>query len=77
MVFHNYLSSLAVALGVGGSLALRPTSPGAVRARIVAVVILVMLVAATQGSVSESLLLALLALPTIGIADAISRATRP
>ena len=77
MVFDNYLSGLAVALGVGGSLALRPTSPGAVRARIVAVVILVVLVAAAQPSVAESLLLALLALPAIGVADAISRAPRP
>jgi hypothetical protein len=74
-VFHNFLAGLAVALGVGGSLALRPTSPHAVRARIVAVVVLVVLVAAAQRSASD-LLLALLALPAIGVADAIAR-SRP
>jgi hypothetical protein len=73
MVFHDVLAGLVVALGVGGSLAMRPTSPHAVRGRVVAVVVLIVLGAAAHGSTSGSLLLALAALPAIGVADLIAR----
>lgn len=77
LVLANVFAGLAVGLGLGGSLALRPRSPGAVRARVVTVTILVVLCAVTaRPSPATALLLALLALPAIGVADAISR-TRP
>jgi hypothetical protein len=78
MVLANVFVGLAVGLGVGGSLSLWPPSSNAVRARIVTVASLVVLCAATaRQSPSTSLVVALLALPAIGVADAISRVPRP
>jgi hypothetical protein len=78
MVLANIFAGLAVGLGLGGSLALRPRSRGAVGARIVTVAILVVLCAVTaRPSPFTALLLALLALPAIGVTDAISRAPQP
>jgi hypothetical protein len=73
MIFDDALVGLAVGLGVGCSLALRPTSPRAVRARAVAVALLVVLGAAERHHASAALLLVLLALPAIPVADRISR----
>ena len=73
MIFDDALAGLAVGLGVGGSVAVRPPSPHAVRARIVMVVVLVVLAAAARHSVSTALFFALLALPAIAVADATSR----
>ena len=72
LVFTDALVGLAVGLGVGGSLALWPTSPRAVPARALAVVVLVVLGAAARHDPSAGLVLVLLALPAIPVADKIS-----
>lgn len=78
IVFDNVLVGLVVALGVGGSIAVRPPSPRAVGVRIVTVAVLVGLAGVTGTGVHQSaeatLVLAVLTLPAIGYADAISRA---
>ena len=78
IVFANFLVGLVVALGVGGSVAVRPASPHAVRARVVVVAVLVTLAALVGTGVRQSagatLVLALLTLPAIGYADSLSRA---
>jgi hypothetical protein len=76
-VLSNMLAGLAVALGVGGSLALRLPSPAAVRARALLVLLLVVLCAASAQDISVSFVLAVLALPAIPVADAIPRALQP
>ena len=72
LVFSDALVGLAVGLGVGGSLALWPISPRAMRGRAVAVAVLVVLGAAARHDASTALLLVLLALPAIPVADKIS-----
>jgi hypothetical protein len=80
IVFADFLVGLVVALGVGGSVAVRPASPYALRVRVV-VVAAVVAVAAFVGtgvrrSTGATLVLALLTLPAIGYADSLSRAFR-
>jgi hypothetical protein len=72
LVFSDALVGLAVGLGVGGSFALWPTSPRAVRGRALAVVVLVVLGAAARHDPFAGFVLVLLALPAILDADTIS-----
>ena len=72
----DVLPALVLALGVEGSIAVRPPSRRAVNTRIVVVVALVVLSgvfgAGSRRSDAAILLLALLTLPAIGVADTIS-----
>ena len=72
LVLHDGLAGLAVGLVVGGSLALRPPSSGAVRARALLVLLLFVLCAGAAHDASAGFVLALLALPAIPVADRIA-----
>jgi hypothetical protein len=73
----NVLPALVIALGVEGSIAVRPPTARAVKARVVVVASLVVLAtvfgAGTAASIAISFVLALITLPMIGLADAIVR----
>jgi hypothetical protein len=72
-VLGDALAGLAVALGLGGSLALPPPSSDAMRTRIVTVLILVVLSATiARPSATTAFVVALLALPALNV-DAIAR----
>ncbi len=82
VLVDDVLPALVLALGVEGSIAVRPPTRRAVTARIVIVVALVVLAgvfgAGSRRSDAAILLLALLTLPAIGLADTISgRPNRP
>lgn len=72
----DVLPALVLAVGVEGSIAVRPPSRRAINARIVVVAALVVLAGALAAGPSRSdaviLLLALVTLPAIGLADTIS-----
>ncbi|MGZ4389427.1 MAG: hypothetical protein ACXVZL_08615 [Gaiellaceae bacterium] len=67
----DVLPALVLGIAVGGSVALRTSSPRAGRARVVAVGVIVVLAILLAGSTAGILALALLALPAIAAADAL------
>jgi len=72
VLVDDVLPALVLALGVEGSIAVRPPSRRAVNVRIVVVAALVVLSGVLHSSDVTILLLALLTLPAIGLADTLS-----
>ena len=72
----SYLPALAVALAIQGGIAVRPPSRRAIGARVVVIAVLFLLASAVASGRRPSdgtlILLVLLAIPSVGVADAIA-----
>ena len=72
----EYLPALVLSVGVAGIVAIRPTFPGAVTARLVVLAILVLL-ALGVATIAAVTLLTLLTLPAMGAVESAIRPTEP
>lgn len=69
VLVDEYLPALVLAVGVAGTVAIRPSSPRAVRARLVVVAIFVVLAIGVANVAGLVILLALLTLPAMGAVE--------